>query len=267
MGVNGTLGLYFMPIFFALIAWEYFSGRRRGKKLYSTNETMLSVIIALVQRLIAVLPLAGAAMFTPSLYELRLFSVTDDVWWYYPVLFLAVEFCYYWFHRASHEVRWFWATHSVHHSIEEMNVLGAYRLGWTGKITMASIVYSPLYVIGFEPAAVVVMTALVLFYQSWLHTTLIGKLGWLEGILNTPSSHRVHHAKNADYLDRNHGGVTMLFDRLFGTYVEEREDEPVVFGLVKPSNSTNPIRVALAEWINIIQDLRNFPGPPQAICA
>ncbi|MEK7266648.1 MAG: sterol desaturase family protein, partial [Pseudomonadota bacterium] len=152
--------------------------------------------------------------------------------------------------------RWFWATHALHHSIEEMNVLGSYRLGWTSKLSMAYLVNMPLMWIGFTPASVATMLALNLFYQSWLHTNLIGRLGVIEGVLNTPSAHRVHHAKNADYLDRNHGGVTMIFDRLFGTYVEEREDEPVQYGLVKAVGSTNPVTIALHEWGRLFSDLR-----------
>jgi len=130
---------------------------------------------------------------------------------------------------------------------------------------MGGLVYMPMYWIGFKPSYVILMLALNLMYQAWLHTTLIPKLGLFEGIINTPSAHRVHHAKNADYLDRNHGGVLMIFDRIFGTYVEEREDVSVDFGLVKPVNSYNPVKIAFHEWINMINDLkknkfRHWPG-------
>ncbi len=270
MSVHSYL-LYFLPVFAVMIAIEYGIGRKRGIKIYTKDQSIASLVIAIGQRLIGLIPLSlvGVAWFIA--YENRLFELSTDSWWYIPLLFLGLEFFYYWFHRLSHEIRWFWATHSVHHSIEEMNFLAAYRFGWTGRISMGGIVYTPLCLFGFSPTHVVIMLAINLMYQSWLHTNLIGKLGPLEGIINTPSAHRVHHAKNADYLDRNHGGVLMIFDRLFGTYVPERDDVPVEYGLIKPSGSTNPLRIAFHEWGNIINDVKQYPirhwpmllfGPP-----
>lgn len=257
MSVHSYL-LYFLPVFAVMIAVEYAIGRKRGIKIYTKDQSIASLVIAVGQRLIGLIPFSFVGIAWFFAYENRLFNLSTESWWYIPALFLGLEFFYYWFHRLSHEVRWFWATHSVHHSIEEMNFLAAYRFGWTGRISMASIVYTPLCFFGFSPTHVVVMLAINLMYQSWLHTNLIGKLGPLEGIINTPSAHRVHHAKNADYLDRNHGGVLMIFDRLFGTYVPERDGVPVEYGLIKPPGTTNPIRIAFHEWGNIINDVKQY---------
>ena len=270
MSVHSYL-FYFLPIFAVMIGVEYFVGKKRGLKLYSKDQSIASVVIAIVQRLVSFIPLSLVGVLWVYAYDNRLFDLPTGAWWYIPALFIGVEFFYYWFHRLSHEIRWFWATHSVHHSIEEMNVLAAYRFGWTNRISMGGIVYAPLCLMGFSPVNIVIMLAVNLIYQSWLHTNLIGKLGPIEGILNTPSAHRVHHARNADYLDRNHGGVLMIWDRIFGTYVEERDDVPVEYGLIKPPGSANPVRIAFHEWGNIINDLKKYPvaawplllfGPP-----
>jgi sterol desaturase/sphingolipid hydroxylase (fatty acid hydroxylase superfamily) len=265
MGINGPLFYWFLPLFLALIAWEVREGRKRGLALYTKGETLASIGIGVGQRLIGLIPLSLTGMLAVLAYEHRFFTLPMDDWRTWAALFVLLEFTYYWFHRASHEVRWFWTTHAVHHSLEELNVLGAYRLGWTNKLSMGYLFHIPLMLIGFTPASVATMLALNLFYQSWLHTVLIGRLGPLEGVLNTPSAHRVHHAKNADYLDRNYGGVTVIFDRLFGTYQAERDEEPCAFGLVKPVGSTNVFAIAFHEWGRLLADLRahgvqHWPG-------
>lgn len=257
MGINGPLFYYFLPLFMAMIAIEIWVAKKRGLTLYTRSATIASIVIGLGQRLIGLSSLSLTGYLGVLAYEHRIATMPLSDWRVIIALFIGVEFAYYWYHRLSHEIRWFWATHAVHHTIEEMNILGAYRLGWTSRISMAYLVTLPLMWIGFSPVAVATMLALNLFYQSWLHTSLIGKLGVLEGVLNTPSAHRVHHAKNADYLDRNHGGVLMIFDRMFGTYVAERDDEPVQFGLVKPVGSTNPFVIVFHEWVRLFDDLKS----------
>ena len=171
------------------------------------------------------------------------------------VLFVGQEFCYYWYHRAAHRVRWFWATHAVHHSPNSFNLGIAYRFGWTGRLAGNSLFYVPLVWLGFAPSAVFVTLALNLIYQFWLHTEWIPKLGWFEYVFNTPSHHRVHHASNPEYIDRNYGGVLIVFDRLFGTFAEERADVPCRYGLTKPLLTNNPVTIAFHEWLNIGRDL------------
>ena len=171
------------------------------------------------------------------------------------LLVIAQDFSYYWFHRCSHRVRWFWATHAIHHSSNELNLAAAYRFGWTGRLTGAGIFYVPMIWLGFAPGPVFIAAAINLLYQFWLHAEWIPKLGWLEYVLNTPSHHRVHHASNAEYLDRNYGGIFIVFDRLFGTFVAERDDLPCRYGLVTPLRSNNPIIIAFHEWAALARDL------------
>jgi sterol desaturase/sphingolipid hydroxylase (fatty acid hydroxylase superfamily) len=171
------------------------------------------------------------------------------------LLFLGVEFLYYWFHRASHRVRWFWATHAIHHSSNELNLSAAYRFGWTGRLSGTGIFYMPLIWLGYPPAAVFGVLGLNLLYQFWIHATWIPKLGWLEYVINTPSHHRVHHAANPEYLDANYGGVLIIWDRLFGTFIAEREELPCRYGLVKPLRSNNPFFINAHEWLALGRDL------------
>jgi len=186
----------------------------------------------------------------------RLFTIEVDTAVAVAGLLIGQDFFYYWLHRCNHRIRWFWATHAVHHSSNDINFAAAYRFGWTGRLTGTTIFYVPLVWLGFDLASVAVASALVLLYQFWLHTEWIPKLGWLEYVLNTPSHHRVHHAVNPEYLDRNYGGVFIVFDRMFGTFAAERDDLPCRYGLVPPLLSNNPIVIAFHEWMALIRDLR-----------
>jgi sterol desaturase/sphingolipid hydroxylase (fatty acid hydroxylase superfamily) len=153
----------------------------------------------------------------------------------------------------------------VHHSPNEFNLGIAYRFGWTGRLAGNSLFFVPMIWLGFAPQAVFATLALNLLYQFWLHTEWVPKLGWLEYVLNTPSHHRVHHASNAEYIDRNYGGVLIVFDRLFGTFAAERDDLPCRYGLTQPLISHNPIRIAFHEWLNIASDLRQARSWREAI--
>jgi hypothetical protein len=190
----------------------------------------------------------------------RIATLPLDGWAAFALLFVGQEFCYYVFHRAAHRVRWFWASHAVHHSPNELTLAAALRLGWTGKLAGNALFFVPLVLLGFPPQAVLAALALNLLYQFWLHATWIPRLGPLEWVLNTPSHHRVHHARNPQYLDCNYGGVLIVFDRLFGTFVAERADVPPRYGLVIPLHSYNPIVIALHEWLNLLRDLATARG-------
>jgi sterol desaturase/sphingolipid hydroxylase (fatty acid hydroxylase superfamily) len=171
------------------------------------------------------------------------------------LLFITLEFFYYWQHRAYHRIRWFWNHHAVHHSTQELNLGAALRIGAFGKIIGNVVFLLPMVWIGFDLRLVAAALALNLLYQFWIHATWIPKLGWLEGWLNTPSAHRVHHAANLEYLDANYGGVLVVFDRLFGTYVPERDDLPCRYGLVKPMTSYNPLVVEFSQYVAMLRDL------------
>jgi sterol desaturase/sphingolipid hydroxylase (fatty acid hydroxylase superfamily) len=171
------------------------------------------------------------------------------------LLFITLEFFYYWLHRAGHRVRWFWANHAVHHTPNQLNLAASLRIGAFGKLSGNVIFLLPLVWIGFDLRLVITALALNLLYQFWIHATWIPRLGWLEWVLNTPSAHRVHHAANLEYLDANYGGVLIVFDRLFGTYIAERDDLPCRYGLVHPMTSNNPLVVEFAQWFALARDV------------
>jgi sterol desaturase/sphingolipid hydroxylase (fatty acid hydroxylase superfamily) len=200
-----------------------------------------------------------------AVYTATPFRQPLDAWWSWGLLFLLVEFCYYWQHRMSHEVRWLWATHSVHHSPNELTLPAASRLGWTGLISGLWVFFLPLVAMGFNPAAIALLITLNLRFQYFLHTELVGRLGPLEWIFNTPSAHRVHHASNPAYIDRNYGGVLIVFDRLFGTYAPERPEEACRYGLVTPQTSNNPLVIVTAEWRNLLGDMVRSGSPWTAL--
>lgn len=206
-----------------------------------------------VVRLVLPLSVATPVLRFASAHQLT--TIALDSWKAFALLFIGQEFCYYWYHRASHRVRWFWANHAVHHSPNQLNLAAAYRTGVLDHFSGSLIFFVPLVWVGFSPGVVVATLVLNLIYQFWIHATWIPKLGWLEYVLNTPSAHRVHHAANVEYLDANFGGVLILFDRLFGTYVEERDDVPCRYGLVHPQISYNPLRVEFDQWLSLLKDL------------
>ena len=201
------------------------------------------------------LPLTIAAPLISWVTQHRLTTIPLDNWGAALLLFFALEFFYYWLHRAGHRVRWFWGNHSVHHSPNQLNLAASLRIGAFGKLTGNVIFLLPLVWMGFDLRLVLTAVTLNLLYQFWIHATWIPKLGWLEFVLNTPSAHRVHHAANVEYLDANYGGVLIIFDRLFGTYIAERDDVPCRYGLVHPMTSYNPFYVEFAQWISLARDL------------
>jgi sterol desaturase/sphingolipid hydroxylase (fatty acid hydroxylase superfamily) len=203
------------------------------------------------------LPIGLAAVALMHLWDYRLYTMPLNQGWTWLVLFVGQDFCYYWMHRADHRIRWLWATHSVHHSPNSLNLSAAFRLGWTGRFSLGPLFFAPLVLAGFPPLLVAGVLAGNLFYQFWLHAPWLPRLGPLEWVLNTPAHHRVHHASNPEYLDANFGGVLIVFDRLFGTFVAEQPDLTIRYGLVEPLVSNNPIRIGLNEWLAMVRDLRS----------
>jgi sterol desaturase/sphingolipid hydroxylase (fatty acid hydroxylase superfamily) len=187
-------------------------------------------------------------------YRLATIGLHGPLGWV--ALFVAVEFLYYWHHRVSHGTRWLWATHGVHHTPEHMNVLAALRLGWTEEVSGGFLLFTPLVLVGFAPGAVAGMIVMDLLYQFWIHSESRLRLGWLGYVLNTPSHHRVHQGCNAAYLDRNFGGVLIVFDRLFGTFAAESPQDPPRYGLVRRMHSHNPATIVFHEWRHLISDTR-----------
>jgi sterol desaturase/sphingolipid hydroxylase (fatty acid hydroxylase superfamily) len=215
---------------------------------------------AVGRRAVDALGLSIAAPVLAYAFEHRLQTLALGTASAIAALFVGQEFCYYWYHRAAHRVRWFWATHAVHHSPNELTLASALRLGWTGKLSGTVIFFAPLVWLGFPPVAVAATLAANLLYQFWLHAPWLPKLGPFEWVFNTPTHHKVHHGSNPEYLDCNYGGVLIVFDRLFGTFVDLRDDVPIRYGLTTPLRSHNPLWIAVHAWVALAQDLRTAPG-------
>ncbi len=242
-----------VPGFIALMVLESILTASRKVRGYETKDTLASlamgvgnVIVSLGAKAWAFVIYAGAASFSVA--------QIDFSWWTVPVLLLSEDFCYYWFHRVHHEVRIFWAAHVNHHSSTRYNLSTALRQSWTTPLT-GPIFWAPLAIIGFEPAAILFAQSISLLYQFWIHTELIDRMGPLESFLNTPSHHRVHHGRNVRYLDRNYGGILIVWDRLFGTF--EPEAEAVDYGLTKNINTFHPVKIAFHEWAAMGRDAKN----------
>ncbi len=230
-----------IPIFALLIAVEAYLVIRENRENFDRKDTWSNIFIGFMS-------VAWGALFglVTSLiylwaYELAPYKMPMNALWAWVILLFVDDFAYYWFHRISHEVRFFWNFHVVHHSSNQYNLSVAVRQSWFSGIAHW-IFYLPIAFLGFPLWAFATMHGLNLIYQFWIHTKLVGKLGLLEKILNTPSHHRVHHGVNNQYLDKNYAGIFIVWDRMFGTFVEESEE--VRYGIIKPLSSYNPM------WIN-----------------
>jgi sterol desaturase/sphingolipid hydroxylase (fatty acid hydroxylase superfamily) len=231
---------------------------RRGWRNYDWRAAGVSVVDFLVREypLRLLLPLAFWSHAMDWFWRHRLWTLPMNHWSGWLACFVGQEFCYYWYHRSAHRMRWFWCTHAVHHSPNHLNLSAAYRFGWTGRLTGSTLFFVCAPLFGMPPGLLMIMLSLNLLYQFWLHTTWIPRLGPLEWLLNTPSAHRVHHASNREYLDGNYGGVLIVFDRLFGTYIAERRDTPCRYGLVRPMTTYNLLTIEFEHWRALWRDLR-----------
>jgi alkylglycerol monooxygenase len=243
-----------IPVFFALIALELVITRVFEKDYYRLSDSLNDLACGILQQLLEVF--VKTALFAGYLFlyeRYRAVEISNASLAAWVLCFLGVDFLYYWFHRLSHEVNAFWAAHVVHHQSEDYNLAVALRQGaFQGWFSW--FFYLPLALIGFPPLMFLTLSSLNTLYQFWIHTRTIGRLGPLEWVLNTPSNHRVHHGRNPRYIDRNHGGTLIVWDRLFGTYQEEQE-EPV-YGITNPLRSWNPLWANLHYWVELLEKAR-----------
>lgn len=253
-----------VPFFLGAIAVEALYYRFALKRPYGWLITVSNLTVALGRLASEALTKGLVLAIYVWAYQFRLFDIPMERWESWLALALSVDLAYYWLHRCSHEIRWMWALHSVHHSARQITFSVAYRLGWTSLLSGPWLFLIPVCWIGFDPRMVALMYAANLLYQFWLHTEMVPKLGFLERFLNTPSHHRVHHAIEPEYLDRNYGGVLILWDRLFGTFSEERTGAPRSYGLVRQIDTLNPLTIAFAEWLAMIGDLRRASSVREA---
>ena len=251
------------PVFIAVTLWEYLRIRHDPTRM-DVPEALRNFALGAGYQLTELL-FAGLIAFPvyAFLYHHRLLDLELN-WAMGLLTFLGVDFCFYWMHRSSHRIRWFWAAHVVHHSSERMNFSTAMRQNATNIFNGMWLFYVPLALIGFNPVWIGVAYALSLVYQFFIHTTLVGKLpGWVETVFNTPSHHRVHHGRNPGYIDRNYGGTLIVWDRLFGTFVAEDEQAPPDYGITRPVHSRNLLVLWTHEYVDLFRAMAR-PGGLQA---
>lgn len=245
------------PFFVLLVIAEILAARfLHTRGAYEAKDTAASLGMGLGSTVAGLLiggVTAAATLFT---WEHRVFTIPYTAWWAWVALFLLEDLTYYVFHRVSHEHRFWWAAHVNHHTSQHYNLSTALRQTWTGGVAGTWLLWLPLVFFGFPPGMVAVQKGISLVYQFWIHTEAIGRLPKpIEFIFNTPSHHRVHHARNPRYLDRNYAGILIIWDRMFGTFEEESAEEPCRYGIVKNLGDFNILRVAFHEWLGIGRDL------------
>jgi sterol desaturase/sphingolipid hydroxylase (fatty acid hydroxylase superfamily) len=243
-----------IPAFVLLIVAEMIYVRFSKHGRYETGDAATSLTMGFGNLLAKILFGGIVVVSYYFAYQFRLFEIGWS-WQALVVCFFAEDLAYYWFHRVSHERRWFWASQVVHQSSQHYNLTTALRQTWTGNIAFGFVFWLPLVFVGFPPEMVVMFSAFSLVYQFWIHTEAVNRLGPLEWVMNTPSHHRIHHATNPKYLDANYAGVLIIWDRVFGTFVREDEKEKPRYGIIANLGTFNPFRVAFHEWAGIVRDV------------
>jgi alkylglycerol monooxygenase len=244
--------LFAIPVFFLLIAAELIAEKVKKTDYYRLNDAITSLSIGGLSRIMGVMKNLAPFTIYILLYEqFAIFELNNRVWAWLAV-FVVYDFLYYWNHRFGHEMSFFWAAHVVHHSSEEYNLTTALRQSSGSFFNF--IFFLPLAFLGVDPVLFITVASANLVYQFWVHTRHVGKLGFIEWFMVTPSNHRVHHAQNQVYLDRNYGGVFIIWDRLFGSYQDELDDEKPIYGVRKALNSWNPFYANIQVYKQLIQD-------------
>jgi sterol desaturase/sphingolipid hydroxylase (fatty acid hydroxylase superfamily) len=244
---------YALPLIAMLMIIEFFIVTYKMRKKYEVKDFFASAGIGLGNVLIGAAFKVVIFIVVLFFYNLVPWSM-PHTWWSYLVCFVILDLCRYWAHRISHEQRFWWATHVTHHSSNYLNWSTNMRVSWTQHIKI--IFFIPIPLLGFDPIIFLVCHQIAVLYQFWVHTEVIGKLPTpIEYIFVTPSHHRVHHARNAKYIDKNYGSTLIIWDRMFNTFVEE--DEEPIYGLTKEVKSYNPVYLNFHEWIDIFRDVKN----------
>jgi len=254
--LQDDLTTFAVPLYIGALLLEMRYARRHGLHWFRRGDTLASLGMGVLSLLVEIAPRLLALSAFVWLHDVSpLRDVVQRQWWAWLLLFFLDDFTYYWFHRGNHEVRLLWAGHVNHHSSQYFNFATALRQG-VGERIHKFLFWLWLPLLGFDAGMIITMISISLFYQFWIHTQSVDRLpAWVEAVFNTPSHHRVHHGSNVRYLDRNHGGVLILWDRLFGTFSAEREDDPVVYGLTSNIDSDNILWVAVHEYVAIGRDL------------
>lgn len=249
--------MYALPLFLTAIVLEFVVNFIHDRKLYNGKDSIASITMGIGSLFVNLGMKVVAFTAYTFLYEFRIFDL-GDAWWVWVLLFFADDLSFYWHHRLSHEVRILWAAHVNHHSSVNLNYSTALRQSWT-ELFHKYLFWLWLPIVGFQPWMILVMMSFSLIFQFLQHTRLVKKLGPLEWIFNTPSHHRVHHASNVRYMDRNHAGMLIIWDRLFGTFQEELDEDEPIYGITNNIDTYNPVKIATHEYASIWQDLKTMP--------
>ena len=242
------------PVFLLLIALEFGVGLARGRNTYRLNDSLNSIGLGVMSQVTGVFgKLLRIGLYTLVFDHVALTRLPVASPWVWIFALLFYDFCYYWLHRAGHRVAVLWAAHAVHHQSEDYNLGTALRQTSSGFL-LGWIFYLPMAIVGVPPLVFGVVALIDLLYQYWVHTQQIGKLGWFDRWFCSPSNHRVHHAVNDAYLDKNYGGILIVWDRLFGTFKEERDAVPCVYGTRSPLRSWNPVWANLQVYKDLVLD-------------
>ncbi len=245
-----------IPMYFILMAIEMITLRFQKHPGYRLNDAVTNINCGVISQVTGVfVKVVSIGIYTLIHEQLALFQIPNNIWTFL-LLFFLYDLCYYWAHRKSHEINLFWGGHVVHHSSEEYNLSVALRQSST-QTFWTFFFYFPLALLGFDPVMLILASGINLLYQFWIHTEAIGKMGFLEKFMNTPSHHRVHHGRNPKYIDKNHGGTFIIFDKWFGTFQEE--EETPTYGITTPVNSWNPFWVNLAHYATMKEELAMIP--------
>lgn len=246
--------IYAIPFFIVSMLLELYVTTKTHLKTYERKDAFSSIAMGLGNVLLGYFSKIVVLVSFFYIYEnFRIFTI-PVVWWSFILIFFADDFSYYWFHRISHTCRLFWASHVVHHSSQHYNLSTALRQTWSGGF-YSFVFWLWLPLLGFHPGMILLQMSISLIYQFWIHTETINKMPWwFEAVMNTPSHHRVHHGSNPLYLDRNHAGILIIWDKLFGTFQPELKEEKVIYGLVSNINTFNPVKIAFIEWFNMLKD-------------
>ena len=242
------------PVFLLLIALEYAVGRARGRNTYRLNDTLNSIGLGVMSQVTGVFgKLLRIGMYTLVFEHVAITRLPADALWVWLFALLFYDFCYYWLHRAGHRVAVLWAAHAVHHQSEDYNLGTALRQTSSGFL-LGWLFYVPMAIVGVPPLVFGVVALIDLLYQFWVHTQQVDRLGWFDRWFCSPSNHRVHHAVNDRYLDKNYGGILIVWDRLFGSFMPEDDAEPCVYGTRGPLRSWNPVWANLHNYAEMAQD-------------
>ena len=243
--------VFAVPVMLSLVFLEWFISWRQNRDIYDGKDTLAAATIGIGNLIISALIKVGIFFLVVIFYNISPFRI-PPTWWSYIICFVFLDLARYWAHRIAHEQRFWWATHVTHHNSKKYNFSVSFRLSWTQHIKI--VFFLPVVMMGFDPFVFFICHQIAVLYQFWIHTEYIRKLpAPIEFFFTTPSHHRVHHATNAEYIDKNYGSTFIIWDRMFGTF--QPEGEQAIYGITKNVDTYNPVTLVFHEWVDIVKDV------------